>query len=998
MASNIFSFLKVDEFFTDLSRWAAVGNVTFMSLDAIKKTIDVRLGVEDRSACLLLQFVQKDVFRLRFDPAKSAPSNYTDQNTRSVVMDDFDSLRRSLEAVEPFDIAMRASGDDQIVTTTVNGSPVMKVIIGAKPFSLAVFHYLGGQEKRIWRTVTPALRCSKGPSGDYAVVQTAVRVPSAVFVGFGEQGGRSLVKNGERLNFFSFDNYTYNQVYGLDGEGPLDEREPLYHADPFFMELNGESGTDAAYAQFVDNPAQVFVDTGVSSSSAYMIGTRFGDFDYYFFLGRDPADLVDGFTTLVGKARLKPRYALGYHQGCYGYEDRGSLEWVASKYREYDIPLDGLHIDVDIQQNYRTFTINTDKFNDPKGMFAKLKAIGVKCATNITPIISNTSDDYGVYAEGLNEKYFVTDHRCQPIDSAGQSYQQYGGGNLYNTYEANLGGSSNYDTGRAYVGEVNYGVSLGTTGHYPDLARNEVRRWWGAQYQYLFNMGLEMVWQDMTTPAIRDTRGDMKGFPFQLIVTDDFLSNVKPTTNPVIKVWNLYSYNLHKATYHGLNNLLSPDGQKCRSGRRNLIVGRGSFTGMHRFAALWTGDNASNWDFLRINVAQVLALGLCGQAMAGQDIGGFASGEPNQHWVGPELLMRWTMAGAFLPWFRNHYFRKGQKDFQEPFQYVEWFKTYDQPVPDPDLYAMVVPVCRYYIQRRYRLIQMFYDLMFENTLNGMPICRPLFVTDPGDPTLYTSNQDYLNDQFCVGNDFLVAPILDPQTSSRGYRKIYLPAGSKWYCYMDDIMPLTHSVTGGTTVTFDASLGAEFPHIAFLLPTYVREGAVIPSIELENYVGERCEKGRPNPVTFNVYPGKRGARVTYLDDGINRASAPKKPKDQGGDPLANDEYRKLLVSHHWLDGTTREIQVTCEHNGYLPPESCFYVALLRDPDIPAMPTAITLNGKKLTKATCQAKEDIPGDNGWCVVAQTATTYVKIPAKSGYPYNLKIDYNRQGSDGA
>ena len=100
-----------------------------------------------------------------------------------------------------------------------------------------------------------------------------------------------------------------------------------------------------------------------------------------------------------------------------------------------------------------------------------------------------------------------------------------------------------------------------------------------------------MVWQDMTTPAIRNTRGDMRGFPFRLLVTDNFLSNVPPILTPAIKGWILYAYNLHKATYHGLNKL------QGRENKRNFIIGRGSFTGMHRFAGLWTGDNASSWEF-----------------------------------------------------------------------------------------------------------------------------------------------------------------------------------------------------------------------------------------------------------------------------------------------------------------------------------------------------------------------------------------------------------------
>ena len=48
-------------------------------------------------------------------------------------------------------------------------------------------------------------------------------------------------------------------------------------------------------------------------------------------------------------------------------------------------------------------------------------------------------------------------------------------------------------------------------GFYPDLNRKEVRDWWGTLYSHLMDSGLEFVWQDMTTPAIHTSYGDMKG-------------------------------------------------------------------------------------------------------------------------------------------------------------------------------------------------------------------------------------------------------------------------------------------------------------------------------------------------------------------------------------------------------------------------------------------------------------------------------------------------------
>lgn len=97
-----------------------------------------------------------------------------------------------------------------------------------------------------------------------------------------------------------------------------------------------------------------------------MFGTRFGDLDYYYFMGDETSSIIESLTSIIGRSELKPRYALGYHQGCYGYEKRSDVEWAVSKYRQYNIPLDGLHVDVDIQDDYRTFTIDKNKFPNPK--------------------------------------------------------------------------------------------------------------------------------------------------------------------------------------------------------------------------------------------------------------------------------------------------------------------------------------------------------------------------------------------------------------------------------------------------------------------------------------------------------------------------------------------------------------------------------------------------------------------------------------------------------
>ena len=131
-------------------------------------------------------------------------------------------------------------------------------------------------------------------------------------------------------------------------------------------------------------------------------------------------------------------------------------------------------------------------------------------------------------------------------------------------------------------------------------------------------------------------------FPSRLLLSSDDTQDKKPA----IEIWSLYAYNLHKATFQGWNKL------DTRKGKRNFIIGRGSFAGMHRYAGLWTGDNAGTWDFLSISVSQALALGLSGMTVTGGDVGGFMPGKLGEKYTDPELLIRWYSACFLLPWFR----------------------------------------------------------------------------------------------------------------------------------------------------------------------------------------------------------------------------------------------------------------------------------------------------------------------------------------------------------
>ena len=477
-------------------------------------------------------------------------------------------------------------------------------------------------------------------------------------------------------------------------------------------------------------------------------------------------------------------------------------------------------------------------------MMASLHAQGFKCSTIITPFLTNNP----------------LDETGRPATYAQRQAILAMGGLIYNTH-AGQGPSA-----ELFLGGVNYGENFGlnpymyppytcyaplkpnpdgvvpltSPGNYPDLGRVDVRAVWGQQYAHLIQqVGMDMIWQDMMCPALDSNRFENGTFPLTLMVNDG------ATYVPNGVSHNSYSLFLAKATWEGL--------AKLRPDTRNFIIARGGYAGMQRYAALWTGDSASSWDFLAINLPEVLNLGLSGVPISGCDIGGFADGsgstpqgfnaggQPTGNITNYELLTRWMHLGSFLPWYRNHY--DGYiKAFQEPYRYGE-------PVPTN---------CRKYVELRYRMLQVYYDALYEWTQSGLPVARALFLNDPDDPQVY----QHLADQFFVGRDVLVAPILFPAQQQSpapvATRSIYLPAGSDWYAFKDNTAPLEPPVAGG-------SLIANYYAGLDLVPIYVRAGAILPMrSQVEQYVGELAQ----NPLDIAVYPGRDADYVLYQDDGVS----------------------------------------------------------------------------------------------------------------------------------
>jgi alpha-glucosidase (family GH31 glycosyl hydrolase) len=280
-----------------------------------------------------------------------------------------------------------------------------------------------------------------------------------------------------------------------------------------------------------------------------------------------------------------------------------------------------------------------------------------------------------------------------------------------------------------------------------------------------------------------------------------------------------------------------------RPAERPYALHRNGYAGMQRYASfLWSGDVYSTWETLKTHIPVAINTGLSGIPYWGTDIGGFV---PTKEFTS-ELYLRWFQFGAFCPLFRCH----GRTwKLRLPWGWntgdpgpVE-IRSYDgAAIPDASQLhdARVEPICRKFLELRYRMLPYLYSAVHDCTATGMPIMRSLWLHYPDDPRTVARDDEYL-----WGRDILVAPVVEQGATTR---KVYLPNGS-WYDFWSN-----ERVDGGREITRAVNLET--------IPIFIRAGAILPLGPVKQYSGEKVDQ----PLSVSIYPGSDGSFLLYEDDG------------------------------------------------------------------------------------------------------------------------------------
>ncbi|RJP63197.1 MAG: glycoside hydrolase family 31 protein [Ignavibacteriales bacterium] len=248
-----------------------------------------------------------------------------------------------------------------------------------------------------------------------------------------------------------------------------------------------------------------------------------------------------------------------------------------------------------------------------------------------------------------------------------------------------------------------------------------------------------------------------------------------------------------------------------------FVWSRSGTTGNQRYPVCWSADPAADFESLAGTIRGGLSIGMSGVSFWSNDIGGYR-GIPSE-----ELFIRWAQFGLFCSHSRMH----GDSP-REPMYFGEVALAY----------------VRKYIILRYQLFPYIYSAAIEAGLTGMPVLRALPLIFPDDPNTY--NKDL---EFMFGPHFLVAPIYNKTNT----RTVYFPKG-KWIDFHN-----------GEVVNGIANKNITMPLED--MPVYVREGAIIPMMELRKRIPEKFI----DKLIITVYPSDDSNYTQYEDNLITKYS-------------------------------------------------------------------------------------------------------------------------------
>ena len=615
-----------------------------------------------------------------------------------------------------------------------------------------------------------------------------------------------------------------NQTYSVSQSFQLEKDEPIYglgilqngkmsqrNTDvkmiqnntwdfvPFFQSVKG-------YGIFWDNysPTQ-FTDTPQKTSFSSEVGEGV---DYYFIYGKNADGVVAGMRNLTGKVPMIPLWTYGFWQSKERYKSQDELVDVVKKYRDLQVPLDGIIQDWQYWGNnyqWNAMDFISPDFPDAKKMIQNIHDMNAHLSVSIWSSFGPMTNQY------------------REMDKKGMLFN-------INTWP---------ESGReVWPPDMYYPSGVRVYDAYNPEARNI---YWKYLNKGVFSLGVDSWWMDSTEPDHLSQKPED-------LDTKTYLGSFRKVRNayPLMTVGGVYDHQ-----------------RETTNDKRVFILTRSAFAGQQRYAAnTWSGDVNSSWESLRNQIPAGLNFSLTGNPNFNSDIGGFFAGvyKRNGGAKNPmfqELYVRWLQYGTFTPMMRSHgtdvpreIYQFGKKG-EVVYDAIEKFIKLRYSML-PYIYSTSWDVSKNNSSFLRALSMDFSsdkktwdvnnEYLFGKSFLVVPILNPQYTPEK---IVKTDENEGWNKTDANKKENSLSNIDFTQNKTV---KVYLPTGSDWFDFWTK-----EKFNGGQEIQKTVNLQS--------IPLYVKAGSIIPFGFDVQYATEK----KWDNLTLKIYPGADADFVLYEDE-------------------------------------------------------------------------------------------------------------------------------------
>ncbi len=532
--------------------------------------------------------------------------------------------------------------------------------------------------------------------------------------------------------------------------------------------------------------------------------------DYYFMYGGSADGVIAQMRFLSGDVPMFPLWTYGFWQSKERYKTAAETESIVDKYRELQVPLDG------IIQDWQYWGSNY--------LWNAMDFLSEDFA-NGKQLIKNVHQKHAHFMISIWASFGPMTQQFRELDAKGlllpiETWPQSGISHIWPPRMEYPSGVKVYDA-----------------------FSPEARAIYWKYLKKLYDYGTDAWWMDSTDP-------------------DFFNPKESDYQHPVTGgTWRSLRNAFPLETVRGIYQAQRKDDR----GKRIFIMTRSSFAGQQHYGSnMWSGDVASSWEMLRNQIPAGLSFTLTGNPNFNTDIGGFFCGSYNTKGSGSapknpqfqELYVRWMQYGLFCPVFRSH----GADAPREIWQFGE---------PGTPVYQSIKNL----IDFRYRLIPYLYSTASQVTNNNFSYMRPLFSDFAADKKVWDMTDEFMFGRSILACPIVEAQYTQEKivkedamtgwdrkevtgesaaqadwTETKTATK-YLPKGANWYDFWTGKL-----YKGGQNVV----LTTRFDQV----PMFVRAGSIVPLGPVMQYVGEKPWDN----LEIRIYPGADAEFSLYEDEG------------------------------------------------------------------------------------------------------------------------------------